>query len=272
MKFIILPALYFLLIFGLSANSLAQKMKAEEILAKHLESIGTSEARLAVKNLIAVGDATAKFISTKDQVVQGRIVLASESGKNFIGLNMNSSAYPGERFSFDGKNANVAILTTSRRSTLGNFIQSNDFLLKESTLAGTLASSWVLQNMADNKGKLTSDGIKKIDGKEYYALGYSKKGGGDLDVTFYFEKDTFRHVRTEYKRVSSAGIGTRPEDSTRFSETRYKLTEDFSDFKAENGLTLPRKVSSVLLRLRPTGNYGNRMVVRLYRVCIQSKA
>lgn len=231
----------FLAILVFTASVSAQKLKAEEILTNHLDSIGTAEARASVKTRVAVGDATAKFISSKDQVVQGRVVFASEGPKNFIGMNMNSTLYPGERFSFDGKNANVAVVQINSRSILGNFVQSNNMILEEGILGGTLASSWVLQNMAINKGKLSSDGIKKIEGKEYYALGYTRKGGGDLDITFYFEKDTFRHTRTEYKRSSSAGIGVRPEDSTRFSETRLKVTEDFSDFKAENGLNLPRK-------------------------------
>ena len=81
-------------------------------------------------------------------------------------------------------------------------------------------------------------GTKKIDGKEVYAVGYSRKGGSDVDVTMYFDKETFRHVRTEYKRTSSAGIGTSPEQSSGFSETRYKLVEDFGNFKTVNGLTL----------------------------------
>src|SRR4029078_7883379 len=72
-----------------------------------------------------------------------------------------------------------------------------------------------------------------------YALGYSPKGGGDITVTMYFDKDTFRHVRTEYKRTSSAAIGLRPEQSSGFSESRLKVTEDFTDFKAEKGLMLP---------------------------------
>lgn len=228
-----------ILVFTVSVS--AQKLKAEEILTKHLDSIGMAEARAAVKTRVAVGDATAKFISSKDQVVQGRVVFASEGPKNFIGMNMNSTLYPGERFSFDGKNASVAFVQVNNRSILGNFVQSNNMILEEGILGGTLASSWVLHNMAANKGKLSSDGVKKIDGKEYYALGYTRKGGGDLDITFYFEKETFRHTRTEYKRSSSAGIGLRPEDSTRFSESRLKVTEDFSDFKAENGLNLPRR-------------------------------
>lgn len=230
-----------LLILAGTVTLVAQKLKPEEVLAKHLDSIGTSEARTTAKNWIATGDATAKFVSTKAQPVEGRVVLASEGPKNFFGLKMNSSAYPGERFSFDGKKANVAFVTTTSRSILGNFIQSNDFLLEDSLLGGSLASSWVLVNMGSGKGKLSGGGIKKIDGKEYYALDYSKKGGGDLDTTLYFDKETFRHVRTEYKRSSSARIGLTPEESTRFSDTKYKITEEFSEFKTENGLTLPRK-------------------------------
>jgi len=222
-----------------SLAGFAQKLKPEEVLAKHLDSIGTSDARLAAKSRIAVGEASAKFVSTKDQTVVGRIVLASDGEKNFFGLNMNSTLYPGERFSFDGKDASVGYVQQNTRSLLGNFVQSNNMLLKESLLGGTLSSSWIMSNMGENKGKLSFDGLKKIDGKEVYALGYSRRGGGDITVTMYFDKDTFRHVRTEYKRTSSAAIGLRPEQSSGFSESRLKVTEDFTDFKAEKGLMLP---------------------------------
>jgi len=239
MKLLIKIASVSVIVLAASLSGFPQKLKPEEVLAKHLDSIGTTEARSAAKSRIAVGEASAKFISTRDQVVVGRVVMASEGAKNFFGLNMNSTLYPGERFSFDGKDANVGYVQQNTRSLLGNFIQSNDMLLKESLLGGALSSSWVMSNMGDNKGKLSFDGLKKIDGKEVYALGYSRKGSGDVTVTMYFDKETFRHVRTEYKRTSSAGIGLRPEQSSGFSESRLKVTEDFADFKAENGLTLP---------------------------------
>jgi hypothetical protein len=237
MKFIKQFTLSLLLICGLTEIFFAQKMKTEDVLAKHLESIGTADARAAVKTLIAVGDATAKFTSTKDQTVQGRIVLASDGGKNFFGLNMNSTAYPGERFSFDGKNTHVAFLQSGQRSVLGNFVQTNNRILDEGVFGGVLSSSWLMLKMEGSR-KLSFDGKKKIEGKETYVLGYTIKGG-DVDIILYFDKDNFRHVRTEYKRTSSAGIGVRPEDSTRYSATNLKVTEDFTDFKAENGLTLP---------------------------------
>ena len=229
-----------ILILAAASISNAQKLKPEEVVAKHLESIGTSDARAAAKSLTVVGDAVLTFVSQKNQTAQGRIVMASVSGKNFIGLQLNAVDYPGEKFSYDGSKAKVAVVMNGKRSFFGNFVSSNDAILKESLMGGTLSLSWALAN-ASRKGKLSGGGIKKVDGREVYELGYSPKGGGDVDVSLFFDKETFRHVRTEYKYTSSAGIGRTIDESARQSETRLKVTEDFSDFKAFEGITLPQK-------------------------------
>ena len=230
-----------LFLLVLSVSAFAQKLKPEEILAKHLDSIGTSEVRSANKNRIMVGDADIKFVTQKSIPVIGRIVLASAKEKSFFGIVSNSISYPSEKFSFDGKKTKVAFVKDGNRSVLGNFLLSNNILLEESLFGGTLSTAWALLDMGNKKAKLTSEGTKKINGKEVYALGYAAKS--DVDITLYFDKETFRHVRTEYKRTSSATIGTSPNQSSRFNETRFKVTEDFSNFKAETGLTLPHNYS-----------------------------
>ena len=224
-------------LFAVSAS--AQKMKPEDILAKHLDSIGTAENRAATKSLIAVGSAEVKSITKITTPVVGRIVIASAGMKNFWGMNLNSTDYPSEKFSYDGKNAKVGLVRLGNRSTLGNFVQSNNLMLEQGLFGGTLSNSWAMLDAANRKVKLSSDGTKKINGKEAYVLGYSPKGGGDVSINLYFDKETFRHIRTEYKRISSAGIGSRPDDSSRYSENRITLTEDFADFKAEGKLMLP---------------------------------
>lgn len=240
MKHSKLSALFVLSVIFLFADSIfAQKMKAEDVLAKHLDSIGTSEARGATKSQIAVGGAEIKFTTKKTTPVVGRIVIAAAGEKIFWGMNLNSTDYPSEKFSYDGKKAKVGYTRTGVRSILGNFVLSNNTLLENGLLGGTLSHSWAMLNMANNKAKLSYDGTKKIDGKEAYVLGYSPKSGSDIDIKLYFDKETFRHVRTEYKRVSSAGIGSTPDASSRYSENRITLTEDFSDFKPEGGITLP---------------------------------
>ncbi len=239
MKKFQLPMYSTLFLVLISVSAFSQKLKPEEILAKHLDSIATSEIRSANKNRIIVGDADIRFITPKNIPVIGRLVLASSKEKNFFGIVSNSINYPSEKFSFDGKKSKVGFVKDGRRSVLGNFVVSNTVSLEESLLGGALSTSWALLNWDSKKVKLTSEGTKKIDGKEAYAIGYGAKS--DFDITLYFDKETFRHIRTEYKRTSSAGIGNDPTQSSRFNETRFKITEDFSDFKNEKGLTLPHK-------------------------------
>ena len=229
----------FVLVLVTSSIAQAQKMKPEELIAKHLDSIGTTEARAAVKSQMAVGDAVVTFVSQKNQNAVGRIVMASAGGKNFYGLSLNASDYPGERFSFDGSKSKVAGVVNGQRSYFGNFVDANEFVLRDSLLGGTLASSWALYDIANKKVKLSVGGPKKVDGKEVYTLEYTPKAGSDVSITLFFERETFRHVRTEYKRTVSAGIGVRPEQSSGFDETKLKVTETYADFRPEKGITLP---------------------------------
>ena len=232
---------------SLSLSVNGQKITAEEVIAKHLESIGSSDVRSATKTLIAVGPAKQKFTSTADAPIDGRIVIASEATKLFMGMNMASPQYPGQKFVFDGKSANVGITSVGGRDFLGNFVKDNAPLLKSGLLGGTLSTGWLLSNVSSMKGKLTFEDTKRIDGRDNYVLQFAPKGGSDLNIYLYFDVETFRHVRTEYKRMTSApqGIMVRPtvgasgDNSGKQSETRISLTEQFSDFRPEKGVTLP---------------------------------
>lgn len=216
----------------------AQKLKPEEIIAKHLESLGTAEARAAIKSQMAIGDATVTFVSQKNQLAQGRVVMASAGPKNFFGLQLNAMDYPGEKFSFNGTKTTISALMNGKRSVFGDFIDANEISIRESLLGGVLVSSWAMNDIASKKVKLGS-GSKKIDGKEYYAINYNPKGGSDFDITLFFEKDTFRHARTEYKRTKSGGIGTNPNQSSQITQNVLKVVETYSDFRDEKGLMLP---------------------------------
>jgi len=231
--------IFVLLAIGSVAAS-AQKLKVEDVIAKHLESIGSPEARSAVKNIIAVGNGTSKYLSTADLSAEGRLVLASDGPKFFMGINLtgNTNRFADELYTFDGETSDAALPRQGSRSNLGSFVQSNKMMIDLGLLGGELTTGWLISNFA-NKGKLSFAGLKKIDGKEMYALEFLKKGGGDIEVMLYFDKDTFRHVRTEYKRMSSAGIGVKPETSSQYNETRYRVVEEFGDHRIEAGVMLP---------------------------------
>ncbi|MGE3466208.1 MAG: hypothetical protein AB7J13_04685 [Pyrinomonadaceae bacterium] len=227
--------------FLVSAPSLngQVKLKAEEIIQKHLASIAPAEKLASVKSFVAVGEVKVEYVTQKNQAAEGRIVIASEGRKMFLGMQLNAADYPQEKFVFDGKKLSVSLVRAGNRSVLGNFVQSNGAIITQGMFAGPLATSWAFLSSGEPDYKVSTAGNKKIDGKETYAIRFSPKGSIDVDVTMYFDQVTFHHVRTEYKRTSSASIGRTIDESARQNETRLRLTEDFSDFKEFEGLTVP---------------------------------
>lgn len=228
--------------------SAMQKMTAEEVVRKHLESIGSNDARASVKSRIAIGTSKFSYRVTKGVgKAEGTAVMASEGDKSLIGMNFPEADYPHERLGFDGKSFTTGFIRTGIRSVLGDFLFSHNDVFKEGLIGGSLSQTWALLNLAERRPKLEYGGTKKINGKETYMLSYGLRKGSDFEIRLYFDAATFQHVRTEYTQVIAAMIGQtvgtlqgRPtENSSRQRSTRYEIVEDFSDFKQEGGLTLP---------------------------------
>lgn len=230
------------LLFSIAAPfASGQKMTAEDVIAKHLASFAAADKRSLIKSFIAVGEVRVEYITQKNQPAVGRIVIASEGNKMFLGMRFDAIDYPQEKIVFDGNKTAVALVRAGTRSVLGNFLQSNSAVVSQGLLSGILTTSSALLAAGERRPKVSFAGSKKVDGKEAYALTVSPKGGGDLDITMFFDQQTFRHVRTEYKRTTSAGIGRTIDESARQSESRLRVTEDFSDFKDFQGLMIPHK-------------------------------
>lgn len=225
--------------FSLAPAVNAQKISALELIAKHLESIGTKEKRNELKNRFLFTDVQMVIKGTPTQL-NGRGLVLSEGEKNLWGINFASNDYPQERFGFDGKDTKVGFSRPGTRSTLGGFIYSYPELLDQSILGGGLLSSWALSDANIKNAKVSTDGTKKIDGKETYVLSYMPKGGSDLTIKMYFDQKNFRHLRTEYNRVVAARQGGGIDNSAGQSADRYRLIENFSNYEDMGGLMLPR--------------------------------
>ena len=228
-------------IFVVAIGANAQKLKPEEVVAKHLDSIADAEKRTALKTFISVGDVRVTNITRKLPPSVGRVVLASAANKSFVGMNLNSNDNPSEKIVFNGKDVRIDFTLPGARSILGNLLQSNQRMVEDGLFSGALSTNWAMMQLASRNAKISSEGSKKINGVETYAVKYSPKGGSDYDITMYFEASTFRHIRTEYKRTASAAMGITIDQSARQSETRIRITEDYSDFKAVDGYTFPHK-------------------------------
>lgn len=250
--------------FGLSA--FGQKITSEELIGKHLNAIGAEPIRAGVKSLMIVGTGTQRFTSTADAPVDGRIVIASEAIKLYLGMNMNSTQYPGQQFKFDGKKFDVAITTTAGRDFFGNFIQDNASLLRSGVFGGVLSTGWLISNYSSEKGKLSVGGTSKINGRDSIEMEFTPKGGSDLSIKLFFDAETYRHVRTEYRRITSApqgimsrGMNNRTADNSgKQNETRLTVTEDFEEFKSKLGLMLPHSYKLTYSKFGSQGTFESK--------------
>jgi hypothetical protein len=216
-----------------------EKLKPEEIIAKHLEAIGTADVRKAITGYLITGDIQFDFYSRGKGSAQGKAVLASNGVKTLVGMGFASNNYRQENFAFDGKDVTTSFINPGERSNLGYFLYANRGIVKDGLVGGALSTGWALLDMTAREAKLENGGIKKIDGVEAYLVRYISKKGSDLEIRLYFDAATFQHIRSEYEGVVSAQMGPSIDKSAEQSASRYKLIERFSDFRKEGAVTLP---------------------------------
>lgn len=260
---IILLCLFFTANVSAKDILLDDKIKTEDLIQKHLLAIGTDKARKSITSMLAVGTSKTIYKIGGSVKLEGRVVLASQKEKNMIGMKFDNPDYQFELIGFDGDELSVGYAKPGTRSTLGNFLLMNQKTFKSGILGGILSTGWELLNYDEKRGKLKYNGTKIIDGVELYRFDYNPKNGTDLDINLFFEKSTFRHVRTEYSRMISAPMGRTIDESVKQSESRYKMIEQFGNFTEINGLTLPYQYYIYLEILSGYGSASNNWIIDL---------
>jgi len=254
------------LIFALFALPVyaADKLKSEDIVAKHLASIGTPEARAAAKTRVAEGSADMQEIVRGSSALHGNANLFCDNRRLKIAMAFpGSSQYPGEQWVFDGKETAVALTAPGARSSIGNFVHRYPELLREGLLGGSVMTSWSLLDLDARQPKLKYDGLKKVDGRELHQLTYvPKKGASGLQIRMFFEPETFHHVKTMYMMEVGAGVGAGAVDHP--DEVRYFVEENFSDFQTVDGITLPA-VWTIRYEVQPSASAVLQWSMKLQR-------
>ncbi|MCX7639314.1 MAG: hypothetical protein N2Z23_02565 [Pyrinomonadaceae bacterium] len=228
----------------LFAVSFSQKLKAEDVLSKHLEKI---EGLSKLKNIVASGTVSFTMLRAGGAGGSGKIVIASEDNKLLLGMSFMIPNYPGETIIFDGKDSKIAFAINNARSEFGNYIFRYPEVLREGLLGGPFLTHWALKKLKSSKAKISLDGIKKVNGREAYVLEYQPKGSFDLEIRIFIDKETFHHVRTEYFRVISAIQGPNPDASASRRERREEMIEEFSDYKVVNQIEIPHSYRIYLM-------------------------
>ena len=238
MRYLVLICMWLATLSG----AMAADTKAEEIVAQHLDSIGTAQARAALKSLAVQGTLKFKVLLGGNGETPGTWQRLSEDRKSKFVMKFGDAKWWGEQFIFDGDKASFAAATLSHQwSVLGTFVQGQESIVKEGLLGGELGTAWALQSIDPNHVKLESLGRKKVDGRELDAVGYLSKSNGSMNVRLYFDPETHHHVMTAYTVARVATIAGNDIANARQMENHYTLEERFSDFQTDNGLTLPRQ-------------------------------
>jgi hypothetical protein len=222
-----------------ASGSAPQKMTAEEVIAKHLEAIGTAEARAKIKSHIILGTALGTIRIGGSGSSQGGSVMASQGTRSLVAIIYGNKEFPYEKLGFDGKTVSVGDLKPGIHSTLGNFFMQHEFPIREGLLAGTLSAAWPLLDLSQRDAKVKYAGTKKLDDRKVYVLEYTGGNNAGLKTSLFFDAETFRHVRTEYEKKQIQQMPTGPSITQQQGDAITKLVEEFSDFKAEGGLTFP---------------------------------
>jgi hypothetical protein len=81
----------------------------------------------------------------------------------------------------------------SQGSSFGEFVHSQDQIVREGLLGGSLSTAWALLNLDHNQPKLTYEGLKKVDGRQFHDLRYRCKRNDDMNIYLYFDPETYRH-------------------------------------------------------------------------------
>ena len=216
-----------------------KRIKPEEVVSKHLESLGTAETRASIRSRIINGSCRFSYRARSSGFAEGKVVLASEDVKSLLSMAFPTPEYPHERVGFDGKKLTTGYISPGVRTVLGDFLLAYDVAVREGLFGGSLSAAWPLLDVAARNPKLEYSGTKTINGRETYVLRYNPRKASDVSIKLYFDSATFQHARTEYERVISAQMGQTPETSSQQVATRHKMVEEFSDFRKEGGLVLP---------------------------------
>jgi len=242
-----------LLVTPLLVNA-ADSMKPEELIARHLESIGSPDARTS-KTRVFQGTATYRIVVGGGGQTDGKSGLVSEGKKVRFMTKFPLTDYRGENAAFNGNSVRVAFSNSNQsRSPLASFLATYDVILRDGLFGSVLSTAWPLEDISERKPKLVYEGIKKLDGKPVHQLRYFSHKGSDVEIVLFFDTETFRHVKTLYRVEVANNVGKTILESAHLKSDRNSLEERFSDFKVVDGLTLPTHWNLQYTRELPDGS------------------
>src|SRR5712692_3921556 len=105
-------------------------MKPEDLVTRHLEALGSAEARVAAKTRVVQGAAVYRILVGGGGHLDGKTGLVSEGRKLRFMVKLPQNDYKGESVAFNGDAIQVAHSNANQsRSPFSSFVSSQDAIL-----------------------------------------------------------------------------------------------------------------------------------------------
>jgi hypothetical protein len=233
----------------------AGKLTLDDVIARHLQSIGTPAARAAVKSRVAQGTTRFEFVTGGAGKMDGKTTLVSQENNSRLVMRFGNVDYQGEDLLTNGDRVDVR--GTPNRSTFGTFLYTQNALIREGLFEGQLSTAWPFLDPKVRGAKLTYNGLKTIDGHDAHEVKYVPRKSTDLEIRVYFDSETFRHVATvtsvnldprlvgdvlnstDFMGRGTPGDNDRLTAQARQQPVRFKIEQRFSVFREVDGVTVP---------------------------------
>ena len=246
--YVLIPVLVVSFCLPVTHASDQPKLSVDELVARHLASIGDAAARSAAKSRGVAGPLVFRITRSGAGSAEGKATFLSEGRKLRLVMNINSAPYTGEDFISDGNKSDIASTVSGQRSRLGAFLWTRREIIRDGLIGGTLSEAWPLLDLGATKATLHYNGLKTVDGRSLHELRYEpRKGDPDLQIRLYFDPEAYRHVMTTYEAnipVAQARSidpnGTRATNGADTQALHITLKEMFADFRTVDGVTLPQ--------------------------------
>ena len=204
----------------------------EQLIAAHLESIGSADALSQIKSITLVGALVPEFNQGSIYANQGSTyttsgvaMLVSEGTKIGIVISPGGNAsQTWEHFAYDGKDVTTRDISYRTKTLMSDFIHNYDWIMKNGLLGGVYSRGWPFLDAKGDSSNMRELRKTKVDGDELYEFEYRPADRYvGMTINLYFDPETYRHVRTQYR------------------SSLFILTEKFDDFRKVDGvsLTLP---------------------------------
>ncbi|GAB4113145.1 MAG: hypothetical protein Kow001_14780 [Acidobacteriota bacterium] len=233
--------------FGVLAGSVPAgavkdpKLSEDDLVAAHRQAMGAVDAR---RSVVAKGICQLTILAGGSGQMQGPATFYAEGDRTMTVIEFGHGNYNGERFGFDGDKAQVAFMVPGSRSPLGEFLFSYQELLRQGLVGGGLSTAWpLLASDLAKRGRLRNEGIKEQDGERLLKAEFRpRRSTPDLNVDLFFDPETFRLSRSEYRVRIPASLGTRPDGTAgrpSGRDTQLKLEERYGQYREVEGVQFP---------------------------------